>query len=309
MDKYTIASVGAYFVLLDPRQKSIMFTTSKHECDFIAGEATIAGERHVILNYGSNILKSFPFSMVSLSDFTDKIPDDITKIKGDNISWVKIGFRKYIKLAEGVDYFVYNTKAYSTKDYREIYQTDALITVTTDSDYLENFDLLPKSTKFINIFKFIENNTIGLQMLIVNKKIYFTMSEYIEDMPVSHHGIIISGDDPNYYKYFVSNNDKIVILRIGSDQEITTTDDITQAARPPEFGGIYKFPGQYVINEGINSFADITIKSTKNIGLVDMYSTVGTREIVFCITHDYKLKILDHKYSTPKATKMALRDE
>lgn len=306
MDKYTAASIGPHVVLLNSESKTALFSKVKIENNMRAGEVTIDGERYIIITYDNNLFDPFSRMSDAIHRFTEVIPKYVIQMSGESGASVKLNDNKYINLVNGYTYFIYGDTVYLTKEFRVLYEP-AYYNITRETyagDYLK-FKDLPCRVKYIERYYFTDFKNAGLQTLTVNGALYFTASEYIENMP-DHESSqpIIVGTGKDYY-YIGVENKNVFIVEITTNKKIELTKNIMQAARPPGFGAIYKLPEQHDIKSGVNRYGNIIITSAYNVGIVDLYSAVGTqKEVLFYIQYN-RVNIIYHKYLPSKTTKAA----
>lgn len=198
----------------------------------------------------------------------------------------------------------------------KVFEYDRVRTIASEYEFHFEMESPPVSNipMFTKVFYLVEYNyfeSVGLQSFLINGE-HYALCEYIHDLGVESEEseYMVCADNEEYF--ITERDDNIVLVGIHSGRVIKLTRDLTEAARPPGFGQIYKLPGVYNIVPGVNRFDNIIIKSADTLDDAPLYSTSSDcgKEVVFTDSYNLEqcaLKVLEHEYPAPKTTKAALR--
>lgn len=311
MDKYRVASIGSYIILLNPADKTVLFSKRLYFTNKI-GEITIEGKRYVVF-INSNILVHRPLEDFSLeNDFTNKAPFGfriIPRCNRPNV-YMKIDDCRYITIQRNHDYFVYSITGYvyigCTYDYCELYDVK-ILTIGSDANFNRYFKMLPECQPYLDGFDFTKYSEIGLCAVRIDGRLLYPSGENLKygDMYNDADTPIINGPQSSRY-YLGLEGKNIVLTNIDTDEKRLMTYGINRAARYSGFSDLYKFPDYFMIICGENKFSNMIVTSGDSYGLVELYSTTKPdgNDVGFSIVNNeiYCFKI---EYLMPKKTKSA----
>lgn len=238
--------------------------------------------------------------------FTTEVPSHITRIyaRDDGIIHTPGGS---INTRGGAVYYIYEDKIYTVRDKTTLVEEKIFHKCARGDSVVMYTNLTP--IKGIAV-----NDEVGIQVIYTdyNHAEYYIEGEYIYNLHYDEDSECII--DGNGLSYNVVQFSGMVDYRLVGAQERQLGWDINcNVARPAGFGKIHVISKNIFIATGETKIDNLIITSDGPDMNCKLCSTTNAdnKEIVFGIFTQYvdkKIKIFEHKYLQPKATKAAIRE-